>query len=131
MADPTHERLSFLDTSFLALESPETHMHVGSVMIFEPGSLATDDGGLDVAKIRGYINGRIHMVPRYRQKLAWIPLEQYPAWVDDPAFSIEYHVRHIALPRRGTTEQLHQLASRGSSRPRQLAKSAPVISRRQ
>ena len=112
MAEPTHERLSFLDTSFLALESPETHMHVGSVMIFESGSLVTDDGGLDAAKIRDYINGRIHMVPRYRQKLAWIPLEQYPVWVDDPDFSIEYHVRHIALPRPGTTEQLRQLASR-------------------
>jgi diacylglycerol O-acyltransferase len=112
MAEPTHERLSFLDTSFLALESPETHMHVGSVMIFDSGSLINDDGGLDVAKIRAYINGRIHMVPRYRQKLAWIPLEQYPVWVDDPDFSIEYHVRHTALPRPGTTEQLRQLASR-------------------
>ncbi len=116
MAEPTHERLSFLDTSFLALESPETHMHVGSVMIFDSGSLIKDDGGLDVAKIRDYINGRIHMVPRYRQKLAWIPLEHYPVWVDDPDFSIEYHVRHTALPRPGTTEQLRQLASRLISR---------------
>lgn len=112
----THERLSFLDTSFLALESPETHMHVGSVMVFENGSLGTGNGGLDVETVRNYINGRIHMVPRYRQKLAWIPIEQYPVWVDDPDFSIEYHVRHTALPQPGTTDQLRQLASRLISR---------------
>lgn len=112
MPAPTYERLSFLDTSFLALESPETHMHVGTVAIFELGDMAGPDGGLDFERVRRHIEGRLHMVPRYRQRLAWIPVEQYPVWVDDTHFNLDFHVRHTALPRPGSEQQLKNLAGR-------------------
>ncbi len=108
----TFERLSFLDTSFLALESPETHMHVASVLIVESEGMATPAGGLDIERVRRYMAGRIHLAPRYRQKLAWIPIERYPVWVDDEHFNLEYHVRHSALPKPGTEAQLQALAGR-------------------
>lgn len=109
---PTFERLSFLDTSFLALETPSTHMHVGSVLTFDASTLTNDDGGLDIGLIRDYVRGRLHMAARHRQRLAWIPIEQYPVWIDDDHFNLEYHVRHTALPRPGTEEQLRTLAGR-------------------
>lgn len=109
---PAFERLSFLDTSFLALETPSTHMHVGSVLTFDASTLTNDDGGIDIDLIRGYMRGRLHMAPRYRQRLAWIPIEQYPVWIDDEHFNLEYHVRHTALPNPGTEEQLRTLAGR-------------------
>ncbi|MEX1286779.1 MAG: wax ester/triacylglycerol synthase family O-acyltransferase [Acidimicrobiia bacterium] len=124
MPAPTYERLSFLDTSFLALETPETHMHVASVAIFGMGDLATPEGGLDFDRIRRHIDARAHLVPRYRQKLAWIPLEQYPVWIDDTHFSLDYHVRHTALPRPGGEEQLKALAGRLMSQ--QLDRSKPL-----
>src|SRR5205814_8074187 len=60
-----------------------------------------------------HIRGRLHLVPRYRQKLAVPPLETgRPLWADDPNFNLEYHVRHTALPEPGTEEQLLRLAAR-------------------
>lgn len=112
MPTPPYERLSFLDTSFLALESAETHMHVGTVATFAGGDLVGDDGGLDFDTVRARIESRLHLVPRYRQRLAWIPLEQYPVWVDDTHFNVDFHVRHTALPRPGSDEQLRALAGR-------------------
>lgn len=119
-----YERLSSLDNSFLALESRSTHFHVGSVMIFEAGSLEKDDGGIDVAKIKEHLESKLHLVPRYRQRLAWVPLEQHPVWVDDEHFNIDYHVRHIALPRPGTEEQLKRIAGRLMSQ--QLDRDKPL-----
>ena len=59
------------------------------------------------------IRSRLHLVPRYRQKLAYPPLESgRPLWVDDPSFNLEYHIRHTALPAPGTEEQLRQLTAR-------------------
>jgi WS/DGAT/MGAT family acyltransferase len=56
-------------------------------------------------------------LPRYRQRLAWIPVEGHPVWVDDPYFQIDYHVRHTALPRPGDERQLKRLAGRLVSQP--------------
>src|SRR5437763_11115118 len=59
------------------------------------------------------MRGRLHLVPRYRQKLATPPLETgRPVWVDDPNFNLDYHVRHTALPEPGDEEQLLLLAAR-------------------
>ena len=56
---------------------------------------------------------RLHLVPRYRQRLAFVPLGQgRPVWVDDPHFNPRYHVRHTALPAPGGEEQLKRLAGR-------------------
>ena len=59
------------------------------------------------------IVSRLHLVPRYRQRLAFVPFDQgRPVWVDDPHFNISYHVRHTALPRPGGDEELKRLAGR-------------------
>jgi WS/DGAT/MGAT family acyltransferase len=111
----THaERLTALDTSFLRLEDDDraVHMHVGSVAIFEPGPLATEDGGLDIERIRRGIEASLVESPRFRQRLVRVPLLDQPLWVDDERFNLRYHVRHTALPRPGTLRQLKRLAGR-------------------
>ena len=95
------ERLSALDASFLEIEGPGSHMHVGAVLVFDARSLRHDDGGLDFERIVAMVAERIGDFPRYRQRLAWIPLEGHPAWVDDRDFNLHYHVRHTSLPAPG------------------------------
>jgi len=112
------DRLSSIDASFLHQEGPESHMHIGAVLVFQgPPPEFTDY--LD------HVRGRLHLVPRYRQKLTTPPLETgRPLWVDDPDFNIEYHVRHTALPSPGTEEQLFLLAARIDSQ--QLDRDKPL-----
>jgi diacylglycerol O-acyltransferase len=107
-----YERLSILDRTFLDLESPETHMHVAGVMIFDAKPLRTAGGGIDIERIRRYVASRLHQIPRYRQRIARVPIENHPVWVDDQRFNLDYHVRHTALPRPGGEEQLKRLAGR-------------------
>src|SRR3989440_1271328 len=100
------DRLASIDASFLHNEGRSSHMHVGGVTIFEGPPPAIQD-------FLDHIRGRLHLVPRYRQKLAVPPLETgRPLWVDDANFNLEYHVRHTALPEPGTEEQLLRLAAR-------------------
>jgi diacylglycerol O-acyltransferase / wax synthase len=107
-----YERLSAQDRVFLHFEDGPAHMHLGGVTLFEPGSLETADGGIDVDRIRAHIASRLHLVPRYRQRLAWIPVRNRPVWVDDDHFDLSYHVRHTAVPRPGDDAQLKRLAGR-------------------
>jgi WS/DGAT/MGAT family acyltransferase len=86
--------------------------HIAAITVFRAGSLRRPDGGIDVDRIREYVSARLHRLPRYRQRLAWIPFERHPVWVDDPHFQISYHVRHTALPRPGDERQLKRLAGR-------------------
>jgi len=106
MAQAHGDRLTAVDASFLAQESQNAHMHIGAVMLFEGPPPAFDD-------FADHVRGRLHLVPRYRQKLAVPPLETgRPLWVDDPSFNLEYHLRHTALPEPGSEEQLRALAAR-------------------
>lgn len=107
-----YEPLSAQDRVFLHFEDGPAHMHLGGLTLFEPGSLATPHGGIDVGRIRAHIASRLHLVPRYRQRLAWIPLRNRPVWVDDDHFDLSYHVRHTAVPRPGDDAQLKLLAGR-------------------
>jgi diacylglycerol O-acyltransferase len=112
------ERLSGLDTSFLHLERSGAHMHVASVSIFN-GEPPTHE------EFRDHIGSRLHLVPRFRQKLRFVPLNQSrPVWVDDPHLNLDYHVRQTALPAPGSDEQLRNLASRIFSQ--QLDRSKPL-----
>ena len=112
------DRLSPLDASFLHIEDDVNHMHIGSVGIFE-GPPPTYD------ELKSTVGGRLSLVPRYRQKVAMVPLSLgRPVWVDDPHFNIEYHVRHTALPEPGGEEQLKRLVSRVFSQ--QLDRSKPL-----
>jgi diacylglycerol O-acyltransferase / wax synthase len=112
------DRLTSIDASFLHQEGRSSHMHIGGVLIFEgPPPQFVD--------YLAHIRGRLHLVPRYRQKLATPPLETgRPLWVDDPNFNLEYHVRNAALPYPGTEQQLLQLTARIASQP--LDRSKPL-----
>jgi WS/DGAT/MGAT family acyltransferase len=104
MSNP--DRLTGLDTSFLALEDAGAHMHVGSCLLFEGKAP-------EYEAFVAQLDARMHLVPRYRQRLAFPPLAQArPVWVDDPHFNPGYHVRHTALPAPASLEQLRNLAGR-------------------
>jgi WS/DGAT/MGAT family acyltransferase len=109
MAKTHYERLSALDAHFLDLDDEGVHMHVAVILVGEARPLENDEGGLDVERIRGFVASRLHEIPRYRQRLARIPVERHPVWVDDPSFDIHYHVRHVSLPRPGDERQLKRL----------------------
>jgi diacylglycerol O-acyltransferase / wax synthase len=100
------DRLTGLDNSFLQIERQGAHMHVGGCAIFE-GPAPEYDALVET------VAARLHLVPRYRQRLASVPLGQgRPVWVDDPHFRLPFHVRHTALPRPGDDAQLRRLAGR-------------------
>src|SRR5215203_2371586 len=81
-------------------------MHVGALAIFEGPPPAREE-------FCAHLEARLGLVPRYRQKLAFPPLDTgRPFWVDDPSFNLDYHVRHTALPKPGSDDQLRQLAGR-------------------
>jgi diacylglycerol O-acyltransferase len=114
------DRLSPLDVSFLYLEERTTPMHVGSVMIFRPGP-----GGLDHARLLRHVEARIALVPRYRQRVRFVPGRiANPVWVDDERFDITYHVQRSALPRPGSQDQLEELVARIQAR--RLDRSRPL-----
>jgi len=119
-----YERISAQDRSFLHFEDANTHMHLGGLTLFEAGPLTTADGGIDIDRIRAHIAGRLHLVPRYRQRLGWIPVFNQAVWVDDDHFHLNYHVRHTALPRPGDDAQLKQLTARIMSQ--QLDRGKPL-----
>jgi WS/DGAT/MGAT family acyltransferase len=100
------ESMSAIDSSFLHVENDTTPMHIGGVSIFEgPPPPFTD--------LRAMVAGKLELVPRYRQKVRFVPLSAGPpVWVEDPHFSLAYHMRHTAIPAPGSEEQLRQMASR-------------------
>ena len=122
MAKYAYDRLTFLDNSFLLMEGANSPMHVAGTAMCEAGPLKNAAGGIDIDKIRDYVNGRLHLIPRYRQRLAYTPLEGQPVWVDDGHFNIHYHVRHTALPKPGDLRQLKRLAARVMSQHLDRAK---------
>ena len=113
---PTAQKLTAMDASFLHLETPNNHMHIGGIAIFGPSPLGTGE-----ALYRGLIEAiepRLDIVPRYRQKLALVPLSlDVPVWVDDTNFDIENHVLRAALPKPGGDRELRNFAARVFSRP--------------
>jgi diacylglycerol O-acyltransferase / wax synthase len=118
MAQVHGDRLTAVDASFLAQEGPNAHMHIGAVMVFEGPPPAFAD-------FADHVRGRLHLVPRYRHKLAVPPLETgRPLWIDDPNFNLEYHLRHTGLPEPGSEEQLRALAARIHSQ--QLDRTKPL-----
>jgi diacylglycerol O-acyltransferase / wax synthase len=118
----THgDRLTSVDAAFLNMETPTLHMHVGGLFIFD----APKDGEFDHARFLDLIRSRLHLVPRYRQKLVFPPVPVgNPIWVDDADFDLSYHVRHAALPKPGTIAQLTEYCARILSR--QLDRERPL-----
>ncbi|MEA1903590.1 MAG: wax ester/triacylglycerol synthase family O-acyltransferase, partial [Actinomycetota bacterium] len=69
-------------------------------------------GGIDIDRIRDHVRSKLQYIPRYRQRLEFVPYDRRPVWIDDDSFTFDYHVRHTSLPRPGTDEQLKELAGR-------------------
>ena len=102
----SEDRLSGLDASFLHLEQGGAHMHVAGTSIFEGPKPDYDE-------FRDHVASRLHLVPRFRQKLRFVPFGlARPIWEDDPHLNLSYHVRQTALPPPGSDQQLRTLAAR-------------------
>ena len=100
------DRLSVLDAEFLHLEDDVAHMHIAGVCLFN-GPAPT------LQELTALIDGKLHLIPRYRQVVQPVPLELgRPVWVDDEHFNIGYHIRHTALPRPGDDAELCALMAR-------------------
>ena len=118
MSHPPMEPMSSLDASVLHLEDRNKHMHIGGVSIFEGPPPPFAD-------LEEMVSGKLGLVPRYRQKVRFVPLGLgTPVWVDDPHFRLGYHLRHSAIPAPGTEQQLRKMASRVFSQ--QLDRSRPL-----
>jgi diacylglycerol O-acyltransferase / wax synthase len=112
------DRLSPLDASFLHIEDDVNHMHIGSIGIFEGPPPPYEE-------LVATFAGRLHLVPRYRQRVQTVPLSlARPVWVDDPHFNVEYHVRRTALPAPGDDAELRRLVGQVMSQP--LDRSKPL-----
>ncbi|HEU4974215.1 MAG TPA: wax ester/triacylglycerol synthase family O-acyltransferase [Baekduia sp.] len=112
------ERLTALDTTFLQVEDDVSHMHLGSVGLFEGPAPPQD------AVVRA-VEAKLHLAPRYRQRVRFVPLGAgRPVWVDDPGFRAEDHLRRAALPAPGGDAELHRLVGRVMSR--QLDRTRPL-----
>lgn len=100
------ESMSSVDSSFLHIEDASTPMHIGGVSLFEGPAPAFED-------LRGMVEGKLGLVPRYRQKVRFVRLGAgQPVWIDDPHFNLDFHVRHTAVPAPGTEVQLRKMANR-------------------
>ena len=119
-----YERLSASDATFLDLEGPSSHMHIGSVGIFDAGPVTKSGAGLDMERMLSLSDVALKKNPRFRQKIVQIPRLERPVWVDDERFNLSYHVRHTALPAPGEERQLKRLAGRIMSQ--QLDRGKPL-----
>src|SRR3954467_9069973 len=98
--------MSPMDASFLHIEGPMNPMHIGGVSIFEGPAPPFE-------QLEEMVAGKLSLVPRYRQKVRFVPLGLgRPVWVDDPHFNLSYHLRHTALPSPGSDDQLRRTAAR-------------------
>jgi diacylglycerol O-acyltransferase / wax synthase len=108
-----YDRLSALDASFLHMERAEYPMHVGAVSVLEGGPFFDSSGFVRISDVRDLVLSRLPLMPRFRRRLMHVPYDQgRPIWVDDDRFDITYHVRHTALPKPGSWEQLVALTTR-------------------
>src|SRR6202163_3379515 len=118
MAQRHLDRLTPVDASFLHQEGAHSHMHIGGLTIVEGPPPSMNE-------FLEQIRRRLHLVPRYRHKLAFTALDSgRPVWIDDPSFNLEYHIRHTALPTPGRWDQLCSLTARIFSQ--QLDRSKPL-----
>lgn len=115
------QRLSGQDAMFVYLETPHTPMHLGSVGIYDP---STAPGGFVRFKdILAFIRSRLAGARAFRQRLVRVPFDlDHPMWIEDPEFDLEFHVRHIALPKPGDWRQLSIQVARLHARPMDLTK---------
>src|SRR5438876_7006811 len=116
-------RLSGQDAAFLYLERPTMHMHVAGLSVLDPST--RPDGRVRAEDLAEVITSRLHLVPRFRQKVVFVPGNlARPVWVDDDDFDIEFHLRRAALPPPGGRRELADYVQRVHARP--LDRSMPL-----
>jgi WS/DGAT/MGAT family acyltransferase len=109
-------QLTGLDAQFLALESPRQAGHVSGLAILDPST--RPNGRLELADVQSMIAERLPLLPPFRWRLKAVPLGlDYPYWIDDPDFDLEYHVRELALAPPPTDEKLGEQVARIFARP--------------
>ena len=117
------EQLSGLDSAFLYLETPRTPMHIGSIAIYDPST--APNSFVRFKDILNFIDSRMHLAKSFRRKIANVPLSlDYPYWVDDADFDLDFHVRETAVAPPGNDQQLGELVARLVARP--LDRSHPL-----
>ena len=105
------DRLSALDSEFVATEDGVVHMHIAGVCVFDGPPARFDDA-------LALLESKLHLMPRYRQRVRSVPLGLgWPVWADDPHFDPRYHLRHTALPAPGDDADLCRLIGRLMSQP--------------
>ena len=115
-AAPFYQPLSARDAWFLYAERPPTPLDIGTVYVFEGGSQVP--GGRGALGVEETIKERIHLVPRYRQRIHRVPWNlAHPVWIDDPHFDLGAHIRREVLPPPGNGASLRRLVMRILARP--------------
>jgi diacylglycerol O-acyltransferase len=110
------QRLGPQDASFLYLETPTVHQHVGGLAILDPST--APGGRLTLEDLVRVISSRLHLAPRFRQKVVFPPLATArPVWIDDANFDLGFHMRRAALPTPGSRRELVDYVQRVISRP--------------
>ena len=112
MLEPFSERLSALDATFLDVECPSAPMHVGAALLFDAKPLTLEHGGLDIERLSRYTQSALDSIPRYRQRVEWVPGYGHPVWIDDDRFNMHFHLRHTRLPAPGEERALKRLVGR-------------------
>ena len=108
-------QLNGMDVSFLNMETPTTYGHVSSLNLYDPSGVP---GGAGLEATKALILERIDELAPFRRRLVGVPLGlDLPYWIEDPAFDIDFHVRHHAVPPPGTPQQLSEVVSRIVARP--------------
>lgn len=115
------QQLSGQDASFLYFETPKAPMHIGSFFVYKPQS--APGSFVRFKDVLAHVESRLHLSRVFRQRLIHVPFNlDHPYWIDDDNFDLEFHVRHVALPKPGDWRQLCIQATRLHSRPLDLTR---------
>src|SRR5688572_4650935 len=115
------QQLSGMDASFVYLETGTAPMHVAGISIYDPST--APGGKVSFKEILAAVESRLHLARTFRQRMVRVPLDlDHPYWIEDPDFDLEFHVRHIALPKPGDWQQLCTQVARLQARPLDLTR---------
>ena len=109
-------QLTGLDAQFLAMETPRQSGHVSMMMVLDPST--RPGGSIELEDIHALVAERLPLLPPFRWRLREVPFAlDYPYWIDDPDFDLDYHVRELALAPPPTDEKLATQVARIAARP--------------
>ncbi len=114
-------QLSAADWTMVALDTPQAHNTIGIVTVYDAASRGGDPPDYD--EVLEYLEARLHVAESFRERILHVPFGlDRPYWIRDRDFDLEYHVRHIALPRPGTWRQFCTQIARIHARPLDLGR---------